>query len=311
MARDTDDDAPWLAEGVPDNRRDSRSTTMVPRGRLFGGVAVFVLLLALIAVGLYVVVAGKKSSGSSAGVTRAEDAPLIAADPGPYKVAPANPGGLAVEGTDQTIYAAGTGVETGSTIDASKAAEEPLDRPVAAAAGSSAAVPVTSAPAIAPPKDLLPQTVVHADPIRSPEPAAVPVATPALPKARAASKPAVRPETKVAESLDSKLIPASVGLKAKSPTLTAADKPVSAKLAGGAVSLQLGAFSSADKAEAAWTRVAAKHGELGAFDHRVEPLDRAGTMLYRLRVRRVGDHDAAAALCARLAATGDACLVAS
>ena len=294
MARNTDDDAPWLAEGVPDNRRDNRSSTMVPRGRLFGGVAVFVLLLALIAVGLYVVVAGKKSSGSSAGVLRAEDAPLIVADPGPYKVAPDSPGGLAVEGTDQTIYAAGTGVETGSTIDPSKAAEEPLDRPTAA--------PVTgSAPAVAPPKDLLPQLAVASVPVKAPEPAK-PSADPLAPK----PKPVAKPDA--AAHADPKPVPAPVVAKAKSAPLVVApsDKP-----ANGAVSLQLGAFSSADKAEAAWTRITAKHGELGGFDHRVEPLDRAGATLYRLRVRRVGDHETAVALCAKLVAAGDACLVAS
>jgi len=303
MARDTDDDAPWLAEGVPDNRRDNRSSTMVPRGRVFGGVAVFVLLLALIAVGLYVVVAGKKSNGSNAGVVRAEDAPLIAADHGPYKVAPTSPGGLAVEGTDQTIYAAGTGVDTGSTIDPTQAAEEPLDRPVAAASGAIAAVP---SPAVAPPKDLLPQTAVRADPIKPPEPAAKladrkPSTDPLAPK------PVAKPDAKPAPHFEPKPVPSPVAIKAKLPPLavSAADKPV------GNVSLQLGAFSSADKAEAAWARVSAKHGELGGFDHRVEPLDRAGTTLYRLRVRRVGDHDAAAALCAKLVAAGDACLVAS
>ena len=305
MARDSDDDAPWLAEGVPDNRRDSRSSTMVPRGRLFGGVAVFVLLLALIAVGLYVVVAGKKSGGSSAGVTRAEDAPLIAADPGPYKVAPSNPGGLAVEGTDQTIYAAGTGVETGSTIDPSKAAEEPLDRP----GGSEGAALAGSATAVAPPKDLLPQTAVHADPIRSPEPTAAVAAAPTAVTAKRVVKLTGR-ETKLADILEEKPVPAPTAAKPK-PSATGADKPASVKSTSGPVSLQLGAFSSADKAEAAWTRLSAKHGELGGFDHRVEPLDRAGTTLYRLRVRRVGDHDAATALCAKLAATGDACLVAS
>lgn len=307
MARNSDDDAPWLAEGVPDNRRDNRSSTMVPRRRLFGGVAVFVLLLALIAIGLHVVVAGKKSSGSSAGVTRAEDAPLITADAGPYKIAPTNPGGLAVEGTDQTIYAAGTGAETGSTIDPSKAAEEPLDRPGAAApVGPGAATAGGSA--TAPPKDLLPQTAVHTDPVKLPEATSAPAPTAATTKL--AVKPATKPETRLAGILDSKPMPAAVTAKPK-PPVNAVDQTASAKLAGGSVSLQLGAFSSADKAEAAWARVSARHGEIARFDHRVEPLDRGGTTLYRLRVRHVGDHDAATALCTALATTGDACLVAS
>ena len=310
MARDIDDDAPWLAEGVPDNRRDNRSSTMVPRGRLFGGILVFVLLLALIAVGLYVVVAGKKSSGSSAGVTRAEDAPLIAADTGPYKIAPANPGGLTVEGADQTIYAAGTGVETDSTIDPSRAAEEPLDRPgTASPSGSVPALAVGNvAPAGMPPKDLLPQVAIASVPVKATEPAAKPSADQLAPKPKPISKPQANPVMHADPKPVAMPVPVPVALKSKPAPLgvAAADKPAS-----GSVSLQLGAFSSADKAEAAWTRVVAKHGELGGFDHRIEPLDRAGTTLYRLRVRHVGDHEAATALCAKLAAMGDACLVAS
>jgi len=278
MARDTDDDAPWLAEGVS----EPRSVTLVPRGRLFGGVAIFALLAALVAVGLYVIVSGKKSSGSNIGVVRAEDAPLITADPGPYKTQPANPGGLAVEGTDQTIYSAGTGGDPNGTIDPSKAPEEPLARP-------------TAAPAVGAPKELLPAAIAPAAPVAAPaavkhsapptKPAPKPVAEVEAPKA--APKPAPTPKPVLAEA---------------KPVAAAAAKP-----ATGTAAVQLGAFSTEAKAEAAWMRVSGRHAELAGFQHRVTPLDRDGATLFRLRASGSGSPSA---VCAALTAAGDACLVA-
>ena len=285
MARHTDDDAPWLAEGVAEPAR----VTLVPRGRLFGGIVIFVLLAALVAVGVYVIVSGKKSNGAGAGVARAEDAPLIAADAGPYKTQPTDRGGLAVEGTGQTVYAAGTGSDPGGTIDTSKTPEEPLARP---SAGT--------------PKDLLPPA---ADAPAATEPAQPPVA-PARPAA--VVKPAV-----VKPALPS---PAAVG---PAPVKPAAAKPVAPVAVvtappppraepakprpATAGSVQLGAFSTEAKAEAAWTRVSARHPEVAGLAHRIEPLDRGGATLYRLRASGAAD---AAAVCAALAAVGDACLVA-
>lgn len=274
MARDTDDDAPWLAEGVS----EPRSVTLVPRGRLFGGVAIFALLAALVAVGLYVIVSGKKSSGSNIGVVRAEDAPLIAADPGPYKTQPANPGGLAVEGTDQTIYSAGTGSDPSGTIDPSKAPEEPLARP-------------TAAPAVGAPKDLLPAAIA---PVAPPPKPVAEVELPA-PKAAPIPKPAPAPAPKPVA------VPKPVLAEAK-PVAPAVARP-----ATGTAAVQLGAFSTEAKAEAAWTRVSARHAELAGFQHRITPLDRDGATLFRLRASGSGSP---AAVCAALTAAGDACLIA-
>ena len=286
MARDTDDDAPWLAEGVP----DARGSTLVPQGRLFGGIALFVLLAALVGVGLYVVISGKKSSGSSVGVTRAADAPLIAADPGPYKVAPAERGGLTVEGDEQTIYSAGTGVDAGGVIDPARAPEEPLARP-----GTVAAAPEGNAP-----RDLLPAAAAV-------EPAAkvLPEPKPAMPKPvtlkPATLKPAV-PTPVVAKPLIVKSMPPA---KPAAPV----EVKTEAKPSAGGVALQLGAFSTAAKADAAWGKLIARHGGLAGLSHRIEPLERSGATLYRLRAA-VADRAAAASWCGKLGAAGDACLVA-
>ena len=88
-----DDDAPWLAEADG----DVRATTSVPRGRVIGGLILFLLLLTLVVVGVYVVISKKQDGATGAGVTRAEDAPLITADPGPYKVPPDEVGGMQID----------------------------------------------------------------------------------------------------------------------------------------------------------------------------------------------------------------------
>jgi len=271
MARHADDDAPWLAEGVAEPAR----VTLVPRGRVFGGIVIFMLLVALVAVGVYVIVSGKKSSGARAGVAHAEDAPLIAADPGPYKTVPADRGGLAVEGAGQTVYAAGTGTDPSGTIDTSKAAEEPLARPGAGL-----------------PRDLLPPA---ADTV-----AAIPPA-PIMAPAAAPLRPPARPPAPVATAL------ATPAPHVQDRDTEAVPRKPAARLSAGTASVQLGAFSTEAKAQDAWTRVSGKHAAIAGLAHRVETLDRGGATLYRLRASGAAD---AAALCATLVAAGDACLVA-
>jgi cell division septation protein DedD len=65
--------------------------------------------------------------------------------------------------------------------------------------------------------------------------------------------------------------------------------------------VQLGAFSSPEKAEEAWGKLAARHGLTGK---RVIAVTTNGKTLYRLRSS--GD---ANAICARLKAAGDPCAV--
>lgn len=178
-----DDDAPWLAEGVP----EPRAATLVPRGRLFGGILLFVGLAVLVGLGIYVVSA-RRDDGSG-GYARAEDAPLIAADAGPYKLRPKDPGGMAAPDAGETIYPTATGVDPGSSIDIGALAEEPLARPGGAApAAPAAGAPVDLLPPAATP-EALPQTV-RIEPTKvvppkpagaAPEPAvAKPVGTAAL-----------------------------------------------------------------------------------------------------------------------------------
>ena len=55
---------------------------------------------------------------------------LIRAEPGPYKVKPADPGGLDVAGDSETAYSTSAGEDPDSTLDASKLPQEMTPLPV-------------------------------------------------------------------------------------------------------------------------------------------------------------------------------------
>lgn len=324
-----DDDLPWLAEGVREER-----ATIVPRARLLGGGVVAVALAGLVALGVYFA-SGHKSDGSS-GYARPEDAPLIAADAGAYKVVPTDPGGAQIGGIDDAIAATAGGTDQGSAIVADDA-EEPLARPLpgttaptatvpppvdllppaSRAPAAPAVVPVTIAPAPVQP----PARTAAAVPAVKPT-AGTPTPKPVVPATKpepqiAANRPPPAPAAKPAKPHDDPLAsPAEATKPADVAKPKAAAGTDAAKLAvspdapaKGSVALQLGAFSTRDKAEAAWTK-AGGDGALSGLAKRIEPVERDGKTLYRLRAGGVASRDAARALCARLAAAGHACIVA-
>ena len=260
--RDLDDDAPWLAEAAP------RPETRVSRRSLFWTLLILLSLAAIAVIGVIILVS-KKDAGSTQGYMNAEQAPLITAESGPYKVAPLDPKGLQVEGQDQTLYAAGEGIDQGSVIDQSAMPEQPLPRPG------------TVAPTVAPPgppRDLVPEASNM--PTREPPPtAAAPVIAPP------AKPPTPKPPT-----------PKPPAPKAIiTPPATA--KPTPARRPG---TVQLGAFSSEAAANTAWASIAARHGLSGK---RIIAVDSGGKTLYRLRAATPDT----AATCAKLKAAGDAC----
>ena len=266
--RDNDEDAPWLAEAAPASR------TVVSRRSLFWTLFI-VLALATIAVVGLVLLMSKKDGGSTQGYMNAEQAPVITAEPGPYKVAPADPAGMRIDGLDGTMYTAGEGIDQGSAIDQSLAPEAPLPRPGAETG---------------PPRDLLPEAVT--EPATSQASVAVPPAPATTKPVPAAVPAATRPPTpKPLVTLPKPTPAASAPPPAPAP-------PAAAK----AGSIQLGAFSSPEKADAAWAQIAGKHGLSGK---RVIAVTSGDKTLYRLRAAS-GDP---AATCAKLKAAGDACAV--
>ncbi len=288
--RDSDDDAPWLAEAEPRGRGAARPRTEVSRRSFFWTLVVMLTLAAVAAIGL-IIAFTKKDGGSTAGYMNAEHAPLIAAEPGPYKVVPADPKGLAVEGQDQTLYAAGEGIDPGSNIDQSALPEEPLPRPGAAAPGL--------------PRDLIPEgeaAVIPPAGAAPPPAASAPAPAPAAPAAKAPpvfAPPPPKPAA-VAPSVPAPA-PAPKPAAAKPPEPKPAARPEAAPpTAGKAGTVQLGAFSSPEKAEAAWASLAGKYG-LGA--KQIVTVTSGDKTLYRLRSRAA---DTAAA-CAGVKAAGGAC----
>ncbi|UAJ11575.1 SPOR domain-containing protein [Glacieibacterium megasporae] len=305
---DLDDDAPWLAEGV----RETRGSTMVPRGRVIGGGLVAIALIVLIGLGIYLISA-RKQDGSS-GFKRAEDAPLIAADPGPYKLTPTDPGGASVAGITDSIAAAGRGDDPGSAIDTTATPEEPLARPGTAPEPPTDLLPPAAAPVAAPPAPVAaPPAKVVAAPVKVVPAPIVPPAkvapAPVVPPVKIAAAPVVPP---VADKPKPKPVKPAAAFDPSKPVdlLAETTPPKPAKASGGSASLQLGAFSSAAKADAAWTAAVGHAPALAALSKRVEPIDRDGKTLYRLRAGGVASKAAASDLCAKVKAGGDACLVA-
>ncbi len=314
---DVDNDAPWLAPAGEAPR------TRVSRRSLFWTALLLLSLAAVAAVGL-VLLLSKKDSGSTQGYMNAEQAPLISAEPGPYKIAPADPKGLAVEGQDQTIYQAGEGIDTGSTIDMSALPEQPMPRP-GAQPGLPPGLPrnlvpdaMNGTPTLPPAGIVSPAVGNPGAPLRpaapstapravTPAPAAAKPASalPAMPSAGAAAKPApavaaVPAPIKPALAKPAPAQPAPTR-PAAAPAVPAA-APLAAKKSGTA---QLGAFSSEAKANAAWAALSGRNPGLAGFGKRLVPVESNGQTLWRLRASG-GD---AAALCASLKAGGFACTV--
>ena len=288
-SRDYDDDededeAPWLAEAEPERR----GSTLVARGRLLGGIAFAVLLLLLVVVGVYLIASKKQGGADGAGFATPQEAPLIAADAGPYKIRPTDPGGMALEGEGGVVYDAGAGENPSGQIDVAAAPEEPLPRPGAEPA----------------PTDLLPPAMTGAPPpaaaggpaAATPGGAAPPLVVPPPPAATAARP---KPQNGVA------LAPAKPIEIKPAPRPEAAPAPAAA--AG--TTLQLGAFSSSAKAEAAWKSLSGRYAYLAGLTKQIVPVARDGTTLYRLRAAGAPDHAAALDLCARLKVAGDSCIV--
>lgn len=265
MARRTDDDdAPWLAEASPAPR------TEVSR-RSFVWTLLIVLALATIAVVGAMLLMAKKDNGSTEGYMNAEQAPVITAEPGPYKIKPVDPAGMQIEGIDGTMYNAGAGIDEGSAIDPSLAPEVPLPRP-----GTFRGVP----------EDLLPEGVDEAAPS-----APIIAAPPATPPPASITLPRPAPAPPVAKPVPVKPAPAK-------PLVVLPPSPAAAS--GQPGSVQLGAFSSEDKADAAWTGLAGKYGLSGK---RITAVESGGKTLYRLRAASADP----AATCAKMKAAGDAC----
>ena len=265
---------PWL-EGAPDSY-DDEDERLVPRSWLVGGLAAFLLLLAVSVFFIYKHVGGRNAGEEVAGNVDPSKLPLIEALKGPIKTQPNDPGGMKVPNQDLQAYNVASGETKTEATKLGQAAEQPLPRP---------AVPVAILPT-AQIQSAKPQT--HVEP------------KPAEPKA----------ETKIAQAIPAPTIEkpvhkAPAAKPAPEPVVEEPEAPVKAASSGG-VYVQLGAFSTRDRATVAWNKASADYTELKGQHHSLQV---AGPDKIRLRVGPVSRAEADS-MCASLKQQGQACLIA-
>ena len=169
-----EDRLPWL-EPVEEEGNDEG----VSGPRLFAALMVALVILGLIVGGVYWL----KQRASGAG-TSAADPTLIAAQPGPYKVKPAEAGGMQVKGQGDSSYAASEGADPNAKIDLSAIPEAPIAKGKPAAA-------TPALPAVKPAETPKPTEVAKAAPAPAkPVPVKPVPAKPAPVEAAQASAPA-------------------------------------------------------------------------------------------------------------------------
>ena len=252
-----EDRLPWL-EAVDDEEMVEGPSSL----KLILGVIIALLAIGIIVGGIFWL---KNRVEAPQG-----DASVIPAPASPYKIKPAEPGGMKVEGSGDTAYAASQGADQNSAIDLS-------------------AMPETAV------------TADHSAPAIMAKPQPAPVATAPAPKP--AAKPAEVATAKVPAAVTH---PAPSGVTSKTAPIPAASPaPATAvPVTGGAI--QLGAFSSEAKANAAWKSLSKRYGYLGALTSSVTPVSSNGTTLYRLRASAGGE---ASTICGKLKVAGETCAV--
>ena len=268
-----EDRLPWL-EPV----EDEEPQAAVAPGKLIAAILVCLVALGLIVGGIFWLRNRPSAVADGTG-------DLIAAPKGDYKVPPGDAGGMNVAGEGDATFAASQGMPTDAAIDISRQPEAPI-----ATGARAPAAPVRTVP--------LPASTA------APAPAAPAPATPApAPKAAA---PIVKPATPVSAPA-----PAPVAKKAEAPKpVPAPAKPITpapevAKTTVGP-SIQLGAFSSEAKAQAAWSGLSGRFPSLKTLPHSVTLADVGGKKLYRLRAP-AGTAARASAVCRALTSAKEAC----
>ena len=179
--QDQDDDSPpWLAPAEPDVRRRS---TVVP-GRRFGRWVALLGGLLLLVVGLVYALLARPEDDRHVYATADGEVPLIRAPDAPFKVRPADPGGLDLEGGNQSAFEAAGGLDPGGDLNFDALPEEPIDRS-ALAAGARPAPPPAADPA---------EPAAPAEP--APKPALKPAPEPPVATKKPEVKTAPKNETK-------------------------------------------------------------------------------------------------------------------
>jgi cell division septation protein DedD len=224
------------------------------------------LLIVAMLVGGYLWFHGRSQMAASG------DGSVIKAPDAYYKERPASPGGMDIGSGDEIVYSASKGNEVQSVIDVNGAAETPVN--VDRKAPAPVPVPAVSTPSTATP----PASPPHA------RPAAAPVTDVAV-------------SAKVAP-------PVAKPVPPKPKPVTVGSEPAAAPSSGGST-VQLGAFSTEAKANAAWKALSARFSFLQGLSQSVAPVKSGDKTLYRLRAGGGAARD----ICAKLRTAGESCTV--
>ena len=130
---DDEDRLPWLEAVDEDDERDGPSASKLIVAVLIGLVAI-----GLVVSGLFWLGKNEEPKGGPETIT---------ADAGDYKARPENPGGMKVQGTGESAFAASEGAETKGTINVDAVPEAPVTKTPVAKAPAPAPTPVAKAPA--------------------------------------------------------------------------------------------------------------------------------------------------------------------
>jgi cell division septation protein DedD len=260
---------PWLGPAT-DSFEEDNDERMIPRSWLLGGLAAFLVLLTGLVAFIYFRVAKPTADAPMVSASNVDPTtlPLIVADKSPIRERPNDPGGMKVDGADLKVMDVASGELPNEPTTLAQGTEAPVSRP---------ALPPASDPIPAAAKPTPPVVVAQAPmPVPLPKPVQPKpvVLKPAQPKPVVVAKPATAPA-------------------APSPAVS------------GGVYLQLGAFSTRDRADTAWSQAKGKFASLGGLNRNVQV---AGPTKFRLRAGPVASQDEARRICGELKAQGQACI---
>jgi len=228
--------------------------------------------------------------------------PLVRADQSPTKVAPENPGGMQVPNQDKQIYER----LGGSGNAPAQQAEKLLPPPERANDAPRANTNVANATSNAVAPGTAPVTV----PTR-PAPAAVPNQTPPNQTTAPTPNAAPRPGTQTAAASATPTPAPRTPVQTAPATASAAPAPAASASAGGSAKVQLASLKEQSAAQSTWAALQKKFpselGSLSASYERVELGDK-GTY-YRLQAGPLKDRATAQALCQKLEAGKQGCIV--
>lgn len=200
--------------------------------------------------------------------------PLIAAPAEPFRQRPENPAG-AVAGEGLLLDHLSQGGEPGGEPQLGTAPEQPVARPAPEAPPVAAAAPSSPAPA------------------GTGKAAAAPTPSPSTP---AAVKP-VAPGAAAAKA------PPAAAVQPASPP-----KP-ERKPANPVYLVQLGAFSTVERAQAGWIEFSQKYDELKGLSADIQPVSTGAKTMYRLRGGSISYRPKAESICGKLKAAGQPCII--